>query len=193
MFHTLGERITYCRNLLNLSRNNLVENLKGEISLPTLARWELNTVIPSKKKIEMLKSYFEKNGIQINPEWLKNGVGYPPVSLELKKFDCFQFDEVAYTSLVAIRNQIKDFYFSQVNSNYFQPVVSFGDYVGGILEPNKKLLNNKLCFLFTENIATVGIYLHDKNILSNREGDIYEIRDSQDIKIGEAQWIIRRP
>lgn len=193
MFNTLGERITYCRNLLNLSRNDLVENLNGEISLPTLARWELNTVIPSTKKIQTLKNYFEKSGITLSLEWLKNGVGYPPVSLELKKFDFFQFDEVAYTTLVGIRNKIKDFYFSQVNSNYFQPIVSFGDYVGGILEPNKKLLDNKICFLFNEKVATVGIYLHDKDILCNQVGDIFEICNSQEIKIGEAQWIIRRP
>ena len=65
MFDTIGERITYCRSLLGMTRNDLAEKLGGVVSLPTIARWELNTVIPSLKKIDILVSFFISQGISV--------------------------------------------------------------------------------------------------------------------------------
>lgn len=192
MFDTIGERITYCRSLLGMTRNDLAEKLGGVVSLPTIARWELNTVIPSLKKIDILVSFFISQGISVSTDWVKNGEGYPPISIDLKKFDSSQFDELAYSTLVSIRNIVKDFFFQQVNSNFFRPVTSFGDYVGGIIESNKKLIDKKLCFVSSENHVTAGIYNYEMDGISNISGEVYQL-NGQDVKIGEVQWIIRRP
>lgn len=192
MFDTLGDRITYCRSLLNLTRNELVSQLGVSISLPTLARWELNTVAPSFHKIEMLAAFFVSQGINVSAEWLETGKGYPPISLNLAKFDIGQFDELAYNTLITVSNKIKDFCFQQVNSNFLRPIISFGDYIGGIVTERHKLLDNKLCFLYSTDAVTVGIYHYHDYSLTNLCGEIYHIPQKK-IKIGEVQWIIRRP
>lgn len=193
MFNTLGERITYCRNLLGLARNEMAEKMAGAISLPTLTRWELNTVTPSSKKIEALNNFFLSQGLTVSLEWLQGGRDFPPLSMDLKKFDSTHFDEIVYTTLVDIRNKIKDFYFQQVNSNFFRPILSFGDYVGGIAETNKKLLDNKLCFLCTESVATAGIYNYKDNVIQNPGGDVEMVKNDGRVIIGELQWMARRP
>jgi transcriptional regulator with XRE-family HTH domain len=192
MFNTLGERITYCRNLLGFTRNEMVEIIGSTISLPTLARWELNTVAPSTKKIEALTHFFIKQGINVSAEWIKEGLGFPPVSLDLKNFDPSQFDELAYSTLVSIRNKVKDFCFMQINSNFFRPVLSFGDYIGGIIEGNKKILSGRLCFLSMEGLVVAGVYNYEKNCITNLNGDVKDAGNNTE-QMGEIQWIIRRP
>lgn len=192
MFDTIGDRITYCRSLLRLARNEMAKEVAVNISLPTLARWELNTVSPSLKKIQILADFFVKKGIDVSAEWLKKGEGYPPISLELNKFDVGQFDELAYSVLIGVRNKIRDFYFQQVTSNFLRPIITFGDYIGGVSEENHKSLDNKLCFLYPSDIVTAGIYHHNDNALVNLSGEEYVV-SNHEIKIGEIQWIIRRP
>lgn len=193
MFDTLGERITYCRNLLGLARNEMAEKMAGAISLPTLTRWELNTVNPSSKKIEILRKFFLNQGLTVSMEWLQDGRDFPPLSMDLKKFDSAQFDEIVYATLVGIRNKIKDFYFQQVNSNFFRPIISFGDYVGGVAENNRNLIDGKLCFLCTESVATAGIYNYKNNAIRNLSGETEEANSGANIMIGELQWTVRRP
>lgn len=193
MFETIGDRITYCRSLLQLTRNEMASEIGMGISLPTLARWELNTVIPSSKKIQILTEFFLHKGIEVSSEWLKEGSGYPPITLDLKKFDANQFDEIAYNTLIVVSNKIKNFFFQQVTSNFLRPYISFGDYIGGISEDNLKLLNNKLCFLFqVGDSATAGIFQHDQNVILNLSGETLPVLKDK-VKIGEVQWIIRRP
>tara|TARA_Y100000588_G_C14165272_1_gene886628 strand:+ start:332 stop:517 length:186 start_codon:yes stop_codon:yes gene_type:complete len=55
--NSVGDRITYCRSSLNLTRKELANNWGGA-SIPTLARWELNTVNIPKKKIRFISEIF---------------------------------------------------------------------------------------------------------------------------------------
>jgi transcriptional regulator with XRE-family HTH domain len=194
MLNTVGERITYCRNLLGLARNEVPKKMGEQISLPTLARWELGTVTPSLKKVKMLTDFFISQGLDVKSEWIHEGKGYPPISIDLKKFDHVQFDELAYTTLINIRNKVKNFDFRQVNSNFLRPFISFGDYLGGVTETNKKLIDKKLCFLFSDSIVTAGIYIYEIDSLESLCGETYEVSELKDeVKVGEVQWIIRRP
>lgn len=148
--------------------------------------------MPSKKKIEILVNFFESCGINVSVEWIEKGIGYPPVNADLKKFNTADFDELAYTTLIDVRQRVKDFHFFQVSSNFFRPIISFGDYVGGITETNKKIIDKKLCFLITASLVVAGTYHYETNSISNLSGDNQSI-SNETIKIGEIQWIIRRP
>ncbi len=75
MFNSIGERITYCRGLLGISRVEMAHKIGNLISLPTLARWESNVVDPSAKKVDILTAFFVLNGISVDSEWIKSGCG----------------------------------------------------------------------------------------------------------------------
>lgn len=190
MFNTIGERITYCRSLLGISRVEMAERVGALISLPTLARWEANTVDPTAKKIEILALFFIKNGISVNSEWLKTGKGQPPFSINLNKFDNAQFDELAYSALASVKSKVRDFFFQQVNSNFFKPMITYGDYIGGIIEQDKKLMDKKLCFIHFDSVVTAGFYYYKTDSITNLSGETQCLNNAI---LGEIQWIVRRP
>lgn len=190
MFNSTGERITYCRSLLGISRVEMAEKIGALISLPTLARWEANTVEPTAKKIEILASFFIQNGISVNSDWLKAGKGQPPFSINLSKFDNTQFDELAYSALAGVKSRVRDFFFQQVNNNFLKPIITYGDYIGGVVEQDKKIMDKKLCFIYFDNVVTAGFYYYKTDSITNLGGETQSLNNAI---LGEIQWIVRRP
>jgi len=192
---TTGERLNYCRSLLGKSRKELSEEL-GIISLPTLSRWELNTTRIPDKKIDVLLTYFKIHNILITKDWLKDGVGEAPLNGNLKNFDITNFDDIAIKQLFSLKKEIKNFWYSQVSTNFMFPIVSFGDYVGGILYPLAddviSKLHDKLCIVDDKsNVATGTLRVTDKVYIENIRGEKRILTD--DSLIGEMQWLVKRP
>jgi transcriptional regulator with XRE-family HTH domain len=192
MFETLGDRITYCRSLLGVTRKDLSAKLGEVISLPTLSRWELYNVQPSSKKISFLVGLFNKYGLNVTEEWIIKGEGLPPISIHLQDFQESDFDIISYNTMTNLRKIIKNFHFSQINNNFFRPLLAYGDYIGGIITDNYSSINGKLCFLCSESLTIAGILDHTKRIVTNLNGEIQEINITE-FSIGEIQWISRRP
>jgi transcriptional regulator with XRE-family HTH domain len=193
MFETLGDRITYCRSLLGLTRKGLSDQIRAEISLPTLTRWELdNTEQPNTKKIMLLVDFFKNHGLNVTKEWITKGLGLPPISIHLKDFQDGDFDIISYNTMATLRNRIKHFHFAQINNNFFRPILAYGDYIAGIITENFSAINGKLCFFCSESHTIAGILDYTKKNIINLNGEIQDINFSE-YSIGEIQWISRRP
>jgi len=67
--NTVGDRITYCRSSLCLTRKELAEKWGGA-SIPSLARWELDTVRIPQKKLKSLIDFLNENGLSVTEKWL---------------------------------------------------------------------------------------------------------------------------
>lgn len=190
-----GERLNYCRSLLGKSRKELSDEL-GTVSLPTISRWELNTTKIPDKKIDLLLSYFKKNNIFIKKDWLQHGLGEAPINGNLKNFDISNFDDIAIKQLFSLKKEIKNFWYSQVSTNFMFPIVSFGDYVGGILCPladdTLSKLHDKLCIVDDKsNVSTGTLRVSDRIYIENIRGEKRIL--AGDFLIGEMQWLVKRP
>ena len=192
---TVGERLNYCRSLLGKSRKEVIDDIRI-ISLPTLSRWELNTTKIPEKKVDILIRYFSENDILVSREWLMSGLGHSPIDGNLQEFNQKNFDDLALGSLFSLKKEIKDFWFSQVSNNFFSPLASFGDYVGGISKKASTdvftILKDKICFIYKNKEVFVGILrLNNQVVIENTRNENITIED--DHMIGEMQWLVKRP
>jgi transcriptional regulator with XRE-family HTH domain len=189
LFNTIGERISYCRGMLGLTRDKFIEKFKI-ITLSTLARWELNSINIPEQKLKLLSDFFNKNGILVKLEWIRYGEGVPPINMLIKNIEHLNFDEMVYTTLSSISLKIKDFKFYQINSNFFEPIINYGDYIGGVeIFTNFAELHNKLCFFKTDLGILIGYFDYYNICLVNTKNVKKKINL---ISGGEITWIMRR-
>lgn len=193
---SIGDRITYCRSSLNLTRKDLAK-CWGRASIPSLARWELNTVTIPQKKLESLVSFFNEQGLLVNVNWIKNGEGIPPVNLGSDIFDKVDFDTLAQESLLSINQKQTNFCFGQVKTNLLFPFVKYGDYIGGIKHSKKRIssLQGEFIFVLKGNDMLTGVCLLEKNflILEGLKGNTENLNIESIDALGKLQWLIRRP
>lgn len=193
---SLGDRITYCRSSLNMTRKDLA-NCWGGASVPTIARWELNTVTIPQKKLESLTNFFNENGILVNLIWIKNGEGIPPVNLDSDIFNELDFDTLAQESLLNINQKQSNFCFGQVKSNALFPFAKYGDYIGGVKCPDKNIsyLDGEFIFALKGNDMFLGLCVlkGDYLILEGMKGVVETLSIKNIDSLGKLQWLIRRP
>ncbi|MFI4919115.1 MAG: hypothetical protein ACHP65_06130 [Legionellales bacterium] len=189
---TIGDRVTYCRSALNLTRKELEHRWK-EASVPTIARWELDTVQPSSKKIQLLSGFFCENGLIVAPEWIEFGTGIPPTLLNMKEFREDQFDDLCQQNFLELHQKIKDFTYYKVTSNFFMPVIRYGDYVGGIkINSNPEGHLNSLVFVVHQNTVYAGLLAYENELcIKNPTGQKFNI-DNYDL-LAKIQWTAIRP
>lgn len=168
----MGHRITYCRSTLGLTRKEL-SALWGEVSIPTLSRWELDTIEPTFKKISMISEFFCSKGLIVSPDWLHRGDGSSPSLLNMKEFNKEDFDNICEQNFLNLNQKIKNFVYYKVTNNFFSPIMHYGDYVGGVkIEPEDLSSNiNSLFFILHENSVHVG-FLENNEVptLKNSQG-----------------------
>jgi len=190
--NTIGDRISYCRSTLGFSRKEFAE-FWGGASVPTLSRWELDTVEPSFKKISSVAEFFCSKGLLVTPEWIKDGGQGAPSLLNMKEFSEDDFDDICENNFLNLNKQIKNFKFYKVTSNFFSPMIRYGDYVGGIeiLEGQEKN-DNSLAFVLCENTVFVGFLGYNENIfLSNSIGKKMDFPSYS--LIAKVHWTAIRP
>ena len=197
MFSTVGERLNYCRSLINKTRKEVSDEIQV-ISMPTLSRWELNTIAVPKKKFIILVNYFAKNNLFVSEEWLSSGDGSLPVNGNLEEFNEENFDDLVLKNLLSMQENVKNFWFSQVSNNFFSPIVSFGDYIGGIPLKREDFFSaqEKICFFSTDKEIFAGILKINNQdfFLENYFGKKKNI-DLQitQLKLGKLEWLVKRP
>jgi transcriptional regulator with XRE-family HTH domain len=189
MFESAGERLSYCRNLLGISRHDFA-NKFGEISVPTLSRWELNYTAIPKIKLENLIKFFKSNGIDVNAEWILFNKGHPPINVNLKSLDNLNFDEISYLTLSNLKNNIPNLEVYQINNNFFEPIIFNGDYIGCMEFSNLEILTNKLCYLFQDRMLYAGIFNFTQMNITNFFKQSIKVDDNT--KIGAISWIAKR-
>lgn len=189
MYETIGERICYCRNLLNLSQREFA--IAFDISKPTITRWESNSVKIPANQINVLVEKFKKYGILVSTKWLLTGVDTPPINENAAELHTLNFDEITYITLNNLKLKIKNFEIFQITNKFFEPILGFADYVAGIPSENKISINGKFCFVITNKDVTVGIYNHTDQTIKNIFEQVYPIKDKI-LTIGEVLWIAKR-
>ena len=195
--NSIGDRITYCRSSLQLTRKNLIEEWLGA-SLPTLARWELGTVKIPTKKIPSLVHYFFEKGLIVTEGWILSGLGAPPILMHDNAFDELDFDSLAQEELLSINRKIQNFIFGQVRNNLITPYIKYGDYIGGkdLLNSLNNSLKGDMVFVKLKTGLVAG-FLDDfvsQLVLRDMAGLTTETYKMDLVEsIGKIQWIIRRP
>lgn len=189
MFETIGERICYCRNLLNLSQREFA--IEFDLSKPTISRWESNLVKIPIKRLNTLVELLKNHGILVSTHWINTGIGTPPINQNAETIDTLNFDEIAYLTLNNIRQKIKDFEILQLNTKFFEPIFAYADYVAGVPTNDKSSLNGKLCFVVTSKDIIAGIYNYTDKTLKNVFDKLYYLNDNI-FTIGEVLWSAKR-
>ncbi len=198
IINTIGDRITYCRSSLCLTRKGLAEKW-GAASIPTLARWELDTVKIPSKKLSSLVEFFHENGLFVTESWLKDGIGSPPLLLKHDHFDVLDFDSIAQEKLLDVNRQVKNFTFGQVKNNLLAPYIKYGNYIGGVNlmgEVELSSIHGEIIFLKKRVVGLiVGVLKEFNAAISIRNFDkTVELFDTESVEaIGKIQWIARRP
>lgn len=187
-FDTIGERICYCRNLLNLSQRDFAEQF--EISKPTITRWESNEVKITDSRLKALAESFGKYGILVDVNWLSHGGGNPPINQNAAPLDLYNFDEITYLTLNELKLKIKNFEIYQLTSKFFEPILSYADYVAGVASDEKSFLNGKLCFVITSKDVLVGVYDFIERTIKNFFGKTIDVKNA--LIIGEVLWSAKR-
>lgn len=197
--NSVGDRITYCRSSINMTRLELA-NLWLGASVPTISRWELNTINIPRKKLESLVEFFNKENLLVNINWILSGEGIPPVKLSHDMFDNVDFDSLAQETLLNMNQKRANFCFGQVKNNILSPFIKYGDYVGGLKYQNKNILplSGELIFIQKDADIFSGIcvFEDDKLYLGSIVG-IKAYSDNLFVKdpdaIGKIECLIRRP
>lgn len=193
---TIGERIHYCRKLLNLTRNEVADEYQ-EVTLSTLERWENDKVQVKERNILAFIKYLTIKGLPVTLEWLRYGAGNPPMLFRQNNDGInMTFDEVANLSAEHIRGSTANFIYFQVNNNLFEPILRYGDYAGGIICENLDLLNGKLCFYKNHKSVIVGFLnlIDDNNfsVVGFNKSDIKQFTRDDNGVFGELNWLMRR-
>lgn len=189
---TLGDRITYCRSALGLTRKDFSIEWEGA-SVPTLSRWELDLIVPSEKKIYSMLEFFCKKGLIVSYEWIKDGNGVSPALLNVKEFSEDDFDGTCHQTFSILTQNIKDFIYYKVTSNFFAPIIRYGDYVGGVkIEKDDICDINSLVFVVHDNTVHVGFFEKNNCIyLKNQQGKKMEFENYS--LLAKLHWTATRP
>lgn len=186
-YETLGERICYCRNLLGLTQREFAVEL--DVSKASITRWEIDGVKIPPKQILALIEFFNSRCLLVSHGWLTRGVGTIPILQHITSLEKLNFDELTYVTLNHLK-KINNFEFYQINTKFFEPILSYADYVAGVCVSDKQTLNNKLCFAITPIDIIVGFFDFTCLQLKNINNEIYQLAD--DFVIGEVLWMSRR-
>lgn len=187
MFNSTGERVCYCRNLLRLTQSEFAASLN--LSKPTIARWELNTVEIPHKKLETIMEFCIQNNLLVSKEWLLLGIGAEPRFSEYDK-PVLNFDEITYKTYNSLKFDDDNLKLYQVTSNFMSPILQYADYIIVKNEYNKLILHNKVCCIEKEKEIIVGIYNSLDHRITNYSGQFIII--DKNCTISEVKWIIKR-
>jgi len=135
-------------------------------------------------------NFFNQNGIEVSADWVNLRNDQPPINKNLQNIDHFNFDDLAYLTLSALKNSIQGFEIYQLNSNFFEPVLYTGDYIGGVINSNLEMMTNKLCYTVQNKNIFVGIFNFERMAISNLFKQVIQIELST--SIGVVTWIAKR-
>lgn len=189
---TIGDRLTYCRSIIGLTRKELSE-MWGQASIPTLSRWELDTIEPTSKKVASVAEFFCSKGLIVSSDWIIDGSGMAPSLLNMKEFTEDEFDDLCEQSFFNLNQKLKDFSYYKVTSNFFSPIIRYGDYIGGVKITNDSVDNiNSLVFVVHENSVYVGFLEKRENLtIKNAIGKTMEFPHYS--LLAKIHWTAIRP
>ena len=153
---SFGGRVFYCRAKTGKSKNYYYLNYG--IHKNIILKYELSGVAPKKTTyVEKLFNAFTKEKIEdLTLEWLLYGNGKAPKLDTFKRITKVKIDEDPDYLKMDLQNFMKLYKNSiirMVMTHEFEPFISYGDYIGGILyQPEKcQTMENELCLIKYKN------------------------------------------
>jgi len=193
MLDTFGDRLKLCRVLKNITAVNLVEkvNIKGiAFGIIQYNRWENDQVTRIRKKdaVEAIVEIYHDLGLgELSTEWLLNGTGIPPLSIDISN----SLDE---EKTFYLRKMLGKNYFTiNVSGSYGLPFVSFGSHIiVQELEPEK--CEGKISYI-REREDSYNVYIgilrndHDFVFIDNFNQE-RKIAKNEIKKCGKIVWMV---
>lgn len=196
LMNTIGDRITYCRSSLKLTRKDLSLQW-GMASVPTLARWELDVIKIPLKKLSSLIDFFYNKGLIVTQGWILNQSETLPIFINNHAFDELDFDSLAQENLLNVNMHEKNFTFGQVKNTLISPFIKYGDYVGGNNCSFLSLTAYVGDVIFLKRISGIVVGILERNedeIILKNFTNHHELFDKNLVEsAGKIKWIVRRP
>ena len=192
MTSNLSERLTELRRRTRLSRRDF--EFRHNISRDTLRSWENGSRTPDSSKLENLSNIYKSYGLIFSPEWLADGTGYDPLSIETQMSE----DIHILKEISIFESFYSKAYVHHVMDDYMSPWISKGDYVGGVFnsEASSNSLIAKICIVKTMDFGPVV-----REFKQGVEKDLYNLNSYSgsgslsNVKIESAAlliWLRRR-
>lgn len=161
--NSIGNRIQYLRNLLNLTKIDFCK--LHNIPYSTYRSWEKNGKPLKYKTIVQLVKLFNQAGIIVSEEWLIAGTGTEPYKMSPTKLDdsILQVHSFDHDDIYALMDA-KNFQSNYTNSiimliydDVMTPSFNPGDYIGGIYIPLSDIYKwiGELCIVTLKDNSTV--------------------------------------
>ncbi|MDC9590339.1 hypothetical protein PSI23_13815 [Xenorhabdus sp. XENO-10] len=191
MLDTIGKRLKCCRAATGKTTHDVVDHVhaKGEdISYATYTRWESGSSFPARKThvIDHISDFFKENGLQVEPQWILTGEGFPPQLAEYTKLD-------EDTLFILASRTLPDVELVQVGGQYGEPYVNFGEFCIISNENNIESNNNKLCYVRHSEGVKIGvvIIMDEKQIIIPGKIDMI-LNKYNVIECRRVKWIQKK-
>ncbi|MBN8828080.1 MAG: helix-turn-helix transcriptional regulator [Sphingobacteriia bacterium] len=161
MFNSLHERLKFLRELSGFTRKEMEE--KYGVNAHTLRGWEIGRFPISEGGLKQCIDIYNKIGINVTEEWLKQGIGTPifkkdnnmtlyviPNSTSIDTKNSEMINDIEY-----LKKYYQDILIYFITSEDMLPVYKVGDFVAGIATDLNadfiQNLNNSECIVQLEN------------------------------------------
>jgi hypothetical protein len=181
MLKTLGSRLKLCRTLLNITSKYVTDSIEkiNNISLnkTQYIRWENDTIkaIRNDDALKAIYNLFKSKGLgALDYNWLKDGVGIPPIALDISQLDENSQTHFFYKQL----NNNNKYNIKRVSGNYGEPYAPFSSEI--IIESATLIntLKDKVSYIVTKDET---IYIGKLDVKSNLEVTILNNNHKIDI------------
>jgi hypothetical protein len=191
MLDTIGKRLKCCRAATGTTTRDVVDytHAKGEIiSYATYTRWESGSSLPARKThvIDHVSDFFKENGLQVEPQWILTGEGFPPQFAEYTKLD-------EDTLFILASRTLPDVELVQVGGQYGEPYINFGEFCIISNEHSIESNNNKLCYIRYDNGVKIGVVVivDERQIVISGKFDMI-LNKSKVIECRRVKWIQKK-
>lgn len=192
MYSTIGARLSYCRSLLGYSRPELVK-LLGNLTKQTLGRWERDEIEIPPIQLDRLVLFYREYGIKISQQWILDGLGDAPINFNLENIEQLNFDDTSYLAHCTLKQSIKNLQQFFVNTNFFYPIINYGEYISGVSTVITPDIANKICYVKDHKGVTVGLFNYQCSTIINIKNEAYPIdKSSSGFEFGKVLYISKK-
>lgn len=193
MLDSIGKRLKCCRAATGTTTHDVVDYIRststGEnISYATYTRWESGSSFPARKThvIEDVSRFFKENGLNVEPQWILSGEGFPPQFAEYSNLD-------EDTLFILASRTLPNAELIQVGGKYGEPYINFGEFCIISIKSSIEENNSKLCYVkYIEGIkiGVISIYDERKIIISGNEEVVLDKDNVMECR--RVKWIQKK-
>lgn len=187
-----GARIKMLRIVLGLSRETFCA--RHNININTLTSIEIDRLKLSSKQLSKLKNAFEKEGLYVEPLWIKDAKGPAPTRF-LAPIDRRPWRFLEDWAASISRN--KDFVMTQVRDDSMEPFYFAGDLVGGFWSAKVEELLGKRCIVDWSGRFHLGaLFCAQRTFFlapaNTKSSNVHISFQSPPARVAEVLWHIRK-